>query len=83
MRFFRVDQGQEHLHYITDISSEDLYILDPELTTTPAKTLNSISTVCMSYALCEKLTVASAINIEQSVKPYQNMTYLNQPGSGC
>jgi len=44
VRFFRVDQGQEHLHYITDISSEDLYILDPELTTTPAKTLNSIST---------------------------------------
>ncbi|XP_064629460.1 diacylglycerol kinase zeta-like isoform X4 [Lineus longissimus] len=30
-RFFRIDRAQEHLHYITDISSEDLYILDPEL----------------------------------------------------
>ncbi|OWF56082.1 Diacylglycerol kinase zeta [Mizuhopecten yessoensis] len=30
-RFFRIDRTQEHLHYITDISSEDLYILDPDL----------------------------------------------------
>ncbi|CAI9735816.1 diacylglycerol kinase zeta-like isoform X6 [Octopus vulgaris] len=27
-RFFRIDKAQEHLHYITDISSEDLFILD-------------------------------------------------------
>ncbi|CAH1798907.1 unnamed protein product, partial [Owenia fusiformis] len=36
-RFFRIDRGQEHLHYVTDISSEDLYILDPELPTTYAR----------------------------------------------
>ena len=30
-RFFRIDRGQEHLHYVTDISSEDLYVMDPEL----------------------------------------------------
>ncbi|GFN90077.1 diacylglycerol kinase, partial [Plakobranchus ocellatus] len=30
-RFFRIDKAQESLHYITDISSEDLYILDPGL----------------------------------------------------
>ncbi|PAA52374.1 hypothetical protein BOX15_Mlig006409g1 [Macrostomum lignano] len=29
-RFFRIDKSQESLHYITDISSEDLYLLDPE-----------------------------------------------------
>ena len=29
-RFFRIDRSQENLHYITDISSEDLYILDPD-----------------------------------------------------
>lgn len=28
-RVFRVDSGQEHLHYITDISSDCLYVLDP------------------------------------------------------
>ncbi|XP_033101734.1 diacylglycerol kinase zeta-like isoform X3 [Anneissia japonica] len=31
-RFFRIDRGQEQLHYITDISSDDLYVLDPERT---------------------------------------------------
>lgn len=29
-RFFRVDRAQEHLHYITDIASEIVFILDPE-----------------------------------------------------
>jgi len=29
-RVFRVDTGQEHLHYLTDISNDELYILDPE-----------------------------------------------------
>ena len=28
-RVFRVDSGQEHLHYITDICTDALYILDP------------------------------------------------------
>ena len=28
-RVFRVDSGQEHLHYITDIATDCLYILDP------------------------------------------------------
>lgn len=28
-RVFRVDSAQEHLHYITDISTDTLYILDP------------------------------------------------------
>ena len=32
-RFFRIDRSQENLHYITDISSEDLYILDPDFVT--------------------------------------------------
>ncbi|XP_025099384.1 diacylglycerol kinase zeta-like isoform X5 [Pomacea canaliculata] len=30
-KFFRIDRSQESLHFITDISSEDLYIMDPEL----------------------------------------------------
>ncbi|XP_068612549.1 diacylglycerol kinase zeta-like [Brachionichthys hirsutus] len=29
--FYRIDRAQEHLHYVTDISQEDLFILDPEL----------------------------------------------------
>ncbi|XP_075234118.1 retinal degeneration A [Lycorma delicatula] len=34
-RFFRVDRAQEHLHYVTDIASESLFILDPLSAQTP------------------------------------------------
>lgn len=27
-RFFRVDRAQEHLHYLTDVANEALYVLD-------------------------------------------------------
>ncbi|XP_040895274.1 diacylglycerol kinase zeta isoform X2 [Toxotes jaculatrix] len=30
-RFYRIDRAQEHLNYVTEISQEELYILDPEL----------------------------------------------------
>ncbi|XP_068595114.1 diacylglycerol kinase zeta [Brachionichthys hirsutus] len=30
-RFYRIDRAQEHLNYVTEISEEELYILDPEL----------------------------------------------------
>ncbi|XP_056014781.1 diacylglycerol kinase zeta-like isoform X17 [Ostrea edulis] len=39
-RFFRIDRAQEQLHYITDISSEDLYILDPDMASTQHPTGN-------------------------------------------
>lgn len=29
-RFFRIDRAQEQLHYVVDISQDDVYILDPE-----------------------------------------------------
>ncbi|XP_053175276.1 diacylglycerol kinase zeta [Scomber japonicus] len=30
-RFYRIDRAQEHLNYVTEISQEEVYILDPEL----------------------------------------------------
>ncbi|KAF7650469.1 hypothetical protein LDENG_00125470 [Lucifuga dentata] len=30
-RFYRIDRAQEHLNYVTEISQEELYVLDPEL----------------------------------------------------
>ncbi|XP_054885400.1 diacylglycerol kinase zeta isoform X2 [Poeciliopsis prolifica] len=30
-RFYRIDRAQEHLNYVTEISQDELYILDPEL----------------------------------------------------
>ncbi|XP_026094426.1 diacylglycerol kinase zeta-like isoform X2 [Carassius auratus] len=32
-RFYRIDHGQEHLSYVTEISQDELFILDPELVT--------------------------------------------------
>ncbi|XP_047003268.1 eye-specific diacylglycerol kinase isoform X1 [Schistocerca americana] len=34
-RFFRVDRAQEHLHYVVDIATENLYVLDTENATVP------------------------------------------------
>jgi hypothetical protein len=34
-RFFRVDRAQEHLHYVMDIASDRLFILDTEPPTLP------------------------------------------------
>lgn len=34
-RFFRVDRAQEHLHYLTDIANESLYVLDQDCPTMP------------------------------------------------
>ncbi|KAI5619011.1 diacylglycerol kinase zeta isoform X5, partial [Silurus asotus] len=33
-RFYRIDRAQEHLHYVTEISQDELFILDPELVLT-------------------------------------------------
>ncbi|XP_076862028.1 diacylglycerol kinase zeta isoform X1 [Brachyhypopomus gauderio] len=30
-RFYRIDRAQEHLHYVTEISQDELFVLDPEL----------------------------------------------------
>jgi len=32
-RFFRIDRALEPVHYVADISSHDLYIVDPDLHT--------------------------------------------------
>lgn len=29
-RFFRIDHSQEHLHYVTDICTDELFLLNPE-----------------------------------------------------
>ncbi|XP_045544980.1 diacylglycerol kinase zeta isoform X3 [Salmo salar] len=33
-RFYRIDRAQEHLNYVTEISQDELFILDPELVIT-------------------------------------------------
>uniref|UniRef100_A0A8D0CDK8 Diacylglycerol kinase n=1 Tax=Salvator merianae TaxID=96440 RepID=A0A8D0CDK8_SALMN len=33
-RFYRIDRSQEHLHFVTEISQDEIFILDPELVAT-------------------------------------------------
>ncbi|XP_031664796.1 diacylglycerol kinase zeta-like isoform X17 [Oncorhynchus kisutch] len=33
-RFYRIDRAQEHLNYVTEISQDELFILDPEMVVT-------------------------------------------------
>uniref|UniRef100_A0A665UFT7 Diacylglycerol kinase n=1 Tax=Echeneis naucrates TaxID=173247 RepID=A0A665UFT7_ECHNA len=33
-RFYRIDRGQEHLNYVSEISQEEIFILDPEMIVT-------------------------------------------------
>ncbi|XP_039389502.1 diacylglycerol kinase zeta isoform X4 [Mauremys reevesii] len=33
-RFYRIDRAQEHLNFVTEISQDDLFVLDPELVIT-------------------------------------------------
>uniref|UniRef100_A0A8C0V7B3 Diacylglycerol kinase n=1 Tax=Cyanistes caeruleus TaxID=156563 RepID=A0A8C0V7B3_CYACU len=30
-RFYRIDRSQEHLHFVTEISQDEIFILDPEM----------------------------------------------------
>ncbi|MEE6477770.1 hypothetical protein FKM82_011626 [Ascaphus truei] len=34
-RFYRIDRSQEHLHFVTEISQDEIFILDPETAGTP------------------------------------------------
>ncbi|XP_041441816.1 diacylglycerol kinase iota isoform X2 [Xenopus laevis] len=34
-RFYRIDRSQEHLHFVTEISHDEIFILDPEADGTP------------------------------------------------
>ncbi|GLD64768.1 diacylglycerol kinase zeta-like isoform X5, partial [Lates japonicus] len=49
-RFYRIDRAQEHLNYVSEISQEEIFILDPELVvmttvgTSPSAALDPAST---------------------------------------
>ncbi|XP_072915053.1 diacylglycerol kinase iota isoform X3 [Hemitrygon akajei] len=34
-RFYRIDRAQEHLHFVTEVAHDELFILDPEVAATP------------------------------------------------
>uniref|UniRef100_A0A669D4E1 Diacylglycerol kinase n=1 Tax=Oreochromis niloticus TaxID=8128 RepID=A0A669D4E1_ORENI len=77
-RFYRIDRAQEHLNYVTEISQEELYILDPELV---SKETVGTSPTC---ALWNKWSVDVAVFVVQLRELHQQgADLLLQDGDGC
>ena len=57
-RFFRIDQAQEHLHYATDIFSEELFIVYAEVDTEDEAVSSGVSVRqdrCLSHMADDNL----------------------------
>lgn len=85
-RFFRVDRAQENLHYLTDIATDSMYILDQELMTLPqtpedeTNTVPSLSKRNFSSGSSDNLERESHENTPTS--PCKNQKFFNRPVSG-
>ncbi|XP_066490552.1 diacylglycerol kinase zeta isoform X2 [Tiliqua scincoides] len=60
-RFYRIDRAQEHLNYVTEISQDELFVLDPELVLT--------QTVGTSPAMPDLVDVPSTPTRQHSALP--------------
>lgn len=93
-RFFRIDRAQEHLHYLTDIATETMYILDQELMTLP-QTPDGEEVMAVPSGMPSKrsnnFSSGSSDNLEREshentpTSPFANQTFFNRlaaaPGS--
>uniref|UniRef100_A0A3B4EUV5 Diacylglycerol kinase n=1 Tax=Pundamilia nyererei TaxID=303518 RepID=A0A3B4EUV5_9CICH len=73
-RFYRIDRAQEHLNYVTEISQEELYILDPELVS--KETESGLLSMCT----LEQITV---FVVQLRELHQQGADLLLQDGDGC
>ena len=76
-RFFRIDRGQEHLHYVTDISSEDLYILDPDIHVSFMQQAFNGSVCSVNHSSCYSLSAKSDSSLPPVInghKPLQRLS---------
>ncbi|KAM6958437.1 diacylglycerol kinase zeta isoform 3-T3 [Tautogolabrus adspersus] len=56
-RFYRIDRAQEHLNYVSEISQEEIFILDPELV---------VMTTVGTSAMPDLVNPASSLEISSS-----------------
>lgn len=84
-RFFRIDRAQEHLHYVTDIANDIIFILDQECPTLPQTPEDDtgMSSLC---PMQKNYSSESSDNLEKespfsSSKKFFNRS-LSGPGSG-
>ncbi|XP_055301129.1 eye-specific diacylglycerol kinase isoform X8 [Sitodiplosis mosellana] len=92
-RFFRIDRAQEHLHYLTDIATETMYILDQELMTLPQTPDDEVAMPSgMPSKRSNNFSSGSSDNLEREshentpTSPFANQTFFNRlsaaaPGS--
>lgn len=91
-RFFRIDRAQEHLHYLTDIATETMYILDQELMTLPQTPDEEKGVLSgMPNKRSNNFSSGSSDNLEREshentpTSPFANQTFFNRlsaaPGS--
>lgn len=77
-RFFRIDRAQEHLHFVVDICTDDLFILDSvdhlneEKDDTDITSINTTSSLFESMSSHRKSSVASTISAIQSIQSIQS-----------
>lgn len=87
-RFFRVDRAQEHLHYVTDIANEIIYILDQECPTIPQTPEDEISPNFLHQPNASSLSESSDKESPREGTPnspsnkFFNRSLSGGPGSG-
>uniref|UniRef100_A0A3Q2VCH1 Diacylglycerol kinase n=1 Tax=Haplochromis burtoni TaxID=8153 RepID=A0A3Q2VCH1_HAPBU len=83
-RFYRIDRAQEHLNYVTEISQEELYILDPELvskeTVGTSPSMPDLESGLLSMCTLEQIAVF-AVQLRELHQ--QGADLLLQDGDGC
>lgn len=75
-RFFRIDRGQEQLHYVTDVASEAVYVLEEDSTTTTIQNTNETDSSTQGQASHyddkkKKLTSASDEKLNEQQQQQQ------------
>lgn len=88
-RFFRIDKAQEHLHYLTDIATETMYILDQELMPLPQTPDDERAPSGLPSKRSNNFSSGSSDNLEREshentpTSPFANQTFfLSAAGPG-
>ncbi|XP_067295275.1 diacylglycerol kinase zeta isoform X5 [Pseudorasbora parva] len=76
-RFYRIDRAQEHLNYVTEISQDELFVLDPELVVT--------ETVSTSPGMPDLVDSSGDVpsNPQKFAFPSSSCSPPNSPGPGA
>ncbi|XP_056286740.1 diacylglycerol kinase zeta-like [Pseudoliparis swirei] len=80
-RFYRIDRAQEHLNYVSEISQEEIFILDPELVVMTIGTSPSDMTDLVNSA-SSQVNSSALVVIGELVRPAASLK-VSDPSSQC